>query len=272
MWIRVNHDILIDRLQKRIPDAGVIRLIRAYLNSGIMDGGVVIDRREGTPQGGPLSPLLANVLLDEVDKALEQRGHCFVRYADDCNVYVRSYRAGERVMRLLQRLYTRLRLKVNETKSAVDRVFSKQRKFLGFSFLRTPQGRIKCKVALKPLAALRYRVRELTRRNGGRSLDTVISQLRLYLTGWKAYFKLAQTPTVFARLDQWIRHRLRAMLLKQWRHGTTVFRELQALGASPDLAGLVAAQARHWWKASTGKINLVLTKDFFAQRGLPSLA
>lgn len=269
---RVNHDILIDRLQKRIADAGVIRLIRAYLNSGIMEGGVVSERLEGTPQGGPLSPLLANVLLDEVDKELEHRGHGFVRYADDCNVYVRSYRAGERVMALLRRLYATLRLKVNETKSAVALVFKATRKFLGYSFWAAPKGVIKAKVAAKPLVTFKHRIRELTRRNGGRSIQDVVSQIRRYLLGWKAYFGLAQTPRVFRSLDQWIRHRLRAILLKQWRRGTTVYRQLKALGASPPVTILVAARARQWWATSTGLINQVLTNTYLTQLGLPTLA
>jgi RNA-directed DNA polymerase len=163
---RVNHDILIDRLQKRIGDAGVIRLIRAYLNAGMMSNGVVQERNEGTPQGGPLSPLLANVLLDEVDKELERRGHCFVRYADDANIYVRSRRAGERVMALLRKQYGRLRLKVNEARSAVASVFG--RKFLGYSFWVAAAGTVKRKVAPKALATFKQRVRELTRRSDGR--------------------------------------------------------------------------------------------------------
>ncbi|CAE6836514.1 hypothetical protein R69619_06810 [Paraburkholderia nemoris] len=174
---RVNHDTLIDRLQKRIDDAGVIRLIRAYLNSGIMDGGVVQQRDQGTPQDGPLSPLLANVLLDEVDKELERRGHCFARYADDANVYVRSRRAGERVMALLRRLYGRLRPTVNETKSAVASVFG--RKFLGYSLWVAAGGVVKRKVAAKPLLAFRHRIRELTRRSNGRSMKEVVEQYGL---------------------------------------------------------------------------------------------
>lgn len=269
---RVNHDILIDRLQKRIPDARVIWLIRAYLNSGIMDCGVVTQREQGTPQGGPLSPLLANVLLDEVDKELERRGHCFVRYADDCNVYVRSYRAGERVLALLRRLYAKLRLKINETKSAVALVFVSGRKFLGYSFWAAPKSIIKAKVAAKPLATFKHRIRRLTRRNGGYSIRHVVDQLRLYLLGWKAYFRLAQTPGVFSKLDKWIRHRLRAILLKQWRHGTTVYRQLAALGCSPPTARTVAARSRRWWKNSTGLINQAISNAYFMQLGLPSLA
>jgi RNA-directed DNA polymerase len=234
---RVNHDILIDRVQKRVGDAGVIRLIRAYLNSGIMVNGVVQERGEGTPQGGPLSPLLANVLLDEVDRELERRGHCFVRYGT--NVYVRSRRAGERVMVLLLELYGKVRLTVNKTKSAVASVF--RRKFLGYGFWTAPGGKIKRRVADKALAAFKQRVRVLTRRSGGRSLEEVVKQLRVYMLGWKAYFRLADTPRVWNELDQWMRHRLRAIQLKQWKRGTTAYRELRKLGASPEVAAQVAA-------------------------------
>ncbi|MFP9231306.1 group II intron reverse transcriptase/maturase, partial [Pectobacterium cacticida] len=268
---RVNHDILIDRLRKRIPDAVVIRLIRAYLNSGIMDGGVVMERYEGTPQGGPLSPLLANVLLDEVDKALERRGHCFVRYADDCNVYVRSRRAGERVMGLLRRLYARLRLKVNETKSAVASVFT-DRKFLGYSFWVAPKGVIKRRVATKALLTFKQRVRQLTRRSGGRSLQQVVDRLRSYMLGWKGYFRLSQTPRVWRTLDEWIRHRLRALQLKQWKRGKTLFRELRSLGAWTRVAQRVAANSRCWWRNSDGDIKKVLTIAYFDQLGLPRLS
>jgi group II intron reverse transcriptase/maturase len=189
---RVNHDILMDRLRRRIDDAGVIRLIRAYLNSGIMDDGIVQSRDEGTPQGGPLSPLLANVMLDEVDKELERRGHCFARYADDANVYVRSVRAVERVMAVLRRCYAKLHLLINEEKSAVASVFG--RKFLGFSPWVGRGGEVKLRVAKKPLLAFKQRIRELTRRLGGRSMTDVVDRLRSYLLGWKGYFRYAQTP------------------------------------------------------------------------------
>jgi len=267
---RVNHDILIDRLQKRIEDPGVIRLIRAYLNSGLMDGGVVLQRNEGTPQGGPLSPLLANVLLDEVDKELERRGHCFVRYADDANVYVRSQRAGERVMALLRRLYGNLRLKVNEAKSAVASAFG--RKFLGYSFWVAAGRVVKRKVAIKPLLTFKQRIRELTRRSGGRSLQVVVDRLRPYVLGWKAYFRLAQTPKVWRELDQWIRHRMRAIQLKHWKRGATIYRELRALGAAPAIAHRVAANSRRWWRNSDGALNRVLDIDYFDRLGLPRLA
>ena len=266
---RVNHDILIDRLQKRIPEAGVIRLIRAYLNSGIMSDGVVLERYQGTPQGGPLSPLLANVLLDEVDKELERRGHCFARYADDCNVYVRSHKAGERVMALLRRCYATLRLKVNETKSAVASVTG--RKFLGYSFW-FPKGEVKRKVAAKALATFKQRVRQLTRRSGGRGMAEVIERLRPYLLGWKAYFGLAQTPGIWRSLDEWLRHRLRAIQLKHWKRGTTMYRELRALGAPTHVAQRVAANSRGWWRNSDGDLKRVLTLAYFERLGVPRLS
>ena len=267
---RVNHDILIDRLGKRIADAGMLRLIRAYLTSGIMDHGVVRERYRGTPQGGPLSPLLANVLLDEVDKELERRGHCFVRYADDANVYVRSRKAGDRVMALLRRLYGKLRLTINETKSAVASVFG--RKFLGFTFWVAPGGVVKRKVAAKPLQTFKRRIRRLTRRSGGRSLQQVVERLRAYVLGWKAYFRLAQTPGVFKDLDRWMRHRLRAIQLKQWKRGKTIYRELMALGAKPNVARRVAANSRRWWRNSGKLLNAVLTLDWSDKLGLPRLA
>ena len=266
---RVNHDILIGRVQKRIGDAGVIRLIRTYLNSGIMMDGVVQERVMGTPQGGPLSPLLANVLLDEVDKELERRGHCFVRYADDANVYVRSRRAGERGMALLLRLYGKLRLKVNTAKSAVASVFG--RKFLGYSFWAAPGGKIKRRVANKPMAAFKQRIRELTRRSCGRSLEAVVKQLRVYVLGWKAYFRLADTPGVWSDLDKWIRHRMRAIQLKQWKRGTTAYRELLRRGASPEVAAQIAANTRRWWRNSGKLLHAVLDTQWADRIGVPRL-
>lgn len=267
---RVNHDILIDRLRRRIPDAGVIRLIRAYLNSGIMSDGVVQERDQGTPQGGPLSPLLANVLLDEVDKELERRGHCFARYADDCNVYVRSRRAGERVMALLRRCYAKLRLKVNEAKSAVGSL--RGRKFLGYSFWIAKGSEVKRSVATKALATFKQRVRQLTRRSGGCSMAAVVHRLRPYLLGWKAYFGLAQTPRVWLTLDEWLRHRLRAIQLKHWKRGSTIHRELRKLGASETVAQRVAGNSRSWWRNSDGDIKRVLTIAYFDRLGVPRLS
>ena len=267
---RVNHDILIDRLKRRIDDAGVIRLVRAYLNAGIMDGGVVVDRHLGTPQGGPLSPLLANVLLDEVDKALEARGYSFARYADDCNVYVGSKRAGERVMAYLRKLYTGLKLQINEAKSAVASAFG--RKFLGYALWVAKGKEVKCKVADKPLQNFKARIRQLTRRSGGRSMAQVVDKLRPYLLGWKAYFGLAQTPKVWRELDQWLRHRLRAIQLKHWKRPRTIYRELKVLGASEDVAKQVAVNSRRWWRNSDRLLKTTLTIAYFDRLGVPRLS
>jgi group II intron reverse transcriptase/maturase len=268
---RVNHDVLMDRLAKRIADKSVLRLIRRYLDAGVIAHGVVLERHEGTPQGGPLSPLLANVLLDEVDRELERRGHHFVRYADDCNVYVRSQRSGERVLASLRRLYGRLRLRINEAKSAVASVF--ERTFLGYAFGRTPDPeRVKRKVAPKALGRLKDRLRQLTRRTRGRSIEEVVQDLRAYVLGWKAYFRLAQTPRVFGLLDEWLRHRLRQLHLVHWKRGRTVHRALRALGASPALAVTVAANTRSWWRNSALALNAVLTLAYFDRLGVPRIA
>jgi RNA-directed DNA polymerase len=267
---RVNHDILIDRLGKRVDDAGVIRLVRAYLNAGIMDGGVVVERSEGTPQGGPLSPLLANVLLDEVDRELELRGHRFARYADDCNVYVRSQRAGERVMALLKRCYDRLHLKINESKSAVASVFG--RKFLGYSLVEDAKGEVRRAVSEHALKTFKQRIRELTRRSGGRSIPAVIEKLRSYVLGWKAYFNLAQMPRLWRHLDKWMRRRMRTLHLKHWRRGPTIYRELLKLGATPQVAQSVAALSRRWWHNSLSALHRVLTNAYFNRLGMPRLS
>ena len=267
---RVSHDILMDRLAKRIPDKRILRLVRRYLQARIMGNGVVVERMEGTPQGGPLSPLLANVLLDDVDKELERRGHRFARYADDCNVYVRSRRAGERVLHSLRRLYAKLYLKVNESKTAVGSAFG--RKFLGYCFRRWSNNTVKIAVAPKALDAFKQRIKEITCRVGGRSLTQVAEQLRLYLPGWKSYFLLAQTPKTFKGLDSWIRHRLRAVQLKHWRRGPTIYRGLRNLGAPHELAALVAGGGNRWWHHSQSGLNKVLTVAYFDSLGVPRLS
>jgi group II intron reverse transcriptase/maturase len=267
---RVNHDVLMGKLAGRIADKRMLGLIRRYLEAGIMANGVVVERYEGTPQGGPLSPLLANVLLDEVDKELEKRGLTFVRYADDLNVYVRSKRAGEDAMQTLRRLYARLRLRVNEAKSAVARPWV--RKFLGYSFWAAPGRKVKRRVAPKALVAMKERVREITTRNGGRSMERVIAELRSYLVGWKGYFRLAETPRVFRDLDEWIRHRLRLVQLKQWKRGTTIYREMKRLGATENAAREVAANSRRWWKNSGMLLHVALPMSYYDRAGVPRLA
>jgi group II intron reverse transcriptase/maturase len=266
---RVNHDILMDRISKRVADKRILGLIRRYLDAGILHQGVLVERHEGTPQGGPLSPLLANVLLDEVDKALEKRGHAFVRYADDCNVYVGSRRAGLRVMAFLHALYGRLKLKVNESKSAVDLVT--RRKLLGYTMEFGPNGTVHLKVAPKTLAVLKDKVRMLTRRNGGRSIQKVVEDLRAYLPGWKTYFALAKEPKLFRALDEWIRHRMRQLHLKHWRRGTTAFRELTARGVPHWQARNVAAQAQSWWRTAGHALNAALPTRYFDSLGVPRL-
>jgi len=267
---RVNHDVLMGRLEKRIEDKRMLGLIRRYLNAGIMVNGVVMERYEGTPQGGPLSPLLANVLLDEVDKDLEKRGLSFVRYADDLNVYVRSRRAGEDAMGTLKRLYGQLRLRINEAKSAVDRPWN--RKFLGYSFWVAKGREVKRKVAPKALEKFKARVREITDRNGGRSMKSVFAELRSYVTGWKEYFRLADTPGILSGLDEWIRHRLRMVQLKQWKRGKTIYREMKRLGAAEDVARKVAANSRRWWKNSAKLLNIPLPNSYYDRMGVPRLA
>ena len=266
---RVNHDILMDRLAKRIADKRSLRLIRRYLQAGIMADGVTMERSDGTPQGSPLSPLLANVLLDEVDKELERRGHKFARYADDSNIYVRSRRAGERVLQSLKRLYAKLHLKVNESKTAVGPAFG--RKFLGYCFWQGSNNTVKIAVAPKALETFKHRIREITCRSGGRSLEQVAGQLRLYLPGWKSYFHLAQTPRTFRDLDSWIRHRLRAVQLKHWKCGRTVYREVLKMGASHELAVMAASRVQSWWHHSQSALNEVLTVSYFDRLGVPRL-
>jgi len=267
---RVNHDVLMGRLEKRIADKRMLGLIRRYLEAGVMANGVAMERYEGTPQGGPLSPLLANVLLDDVDKELEKRGLSFVRYADDCNVYVRSRRAGERVLETMKRLYARLRLRINEAKSAVARPW--ERKFLGYSFWVAKGRVVKRRVAAKALEMMKQRVRGITDRNGGRNLKVVFAELRGYLTGWKQYFRLAETPRVFRELDEWIRHRLRMVQLKQWKRGRTIYREMKRLGANEDAARQVAANSRRWWRNSAKLLNSALPTSFYDEEGVPRLA
>jgi RNA-directed DNA polymerase len=264
---RINHDILMGRLARRISDKRILRLIRRYLQAGIMVNGVVQERYEGTPQGGPLSPLLSNILLDELDKELEQRGHRFCRYADDCNVYVRSERAGLRVMDSIERfLRKRLKLKVNRHKSAVAK--PQDRQFLGFSF--TSGKALKIKPSTKALKSVKRRVRQITRRSRGVSLMQIIKELSQYLTGWLGYYRLIETPTVLRDLDSWIRRRLRCFVMKQWiKNCHTRYRGLRALGVSDYGARPVAGSHKGPWAMSNMKpVKVAMPNRFFADKGL----
>jgi group II intron reverse transcriptase/maturase len=268
---RVNHDVLMGRLEKRIGDKRLLGLIRRYLEAGFMANGVVMGRQEGTPQGGPLSPLLANVLLDEVDKELERRGHCFARYADDCNVYVRSIRAGHRVMATLRRLYAGLKLRINEAKSAVAR--PEDRQFLGFSF-RDIEGEEALRVVSpKAVKALKERVCVITDRLRGRSMVQIFDELKRYLQGWWQYFRLAQDKKPLSSIDGWIRRRLRMVQLRQWKSTHRAYQELRRLGRGHEQALIGSAHLRSWWQnASNPSIHAALPTRYYDERGIPRLA
>jgi RNA-directed DNA polymerase len=267
---RVNHDILMGLLAKRVTDKRILKLIRGYLTAGALADGLVSPTEEGTPQGGPLSPLLSNLMLDVLDKELEKRGHRFVRYADDCNIYVRSHRAGERVMASIERfLNRRLKLKINKAKSAVAK--PSVRKFLGFSFTRGEQPRRR--IAPQALARFKSRVQELTRRTRGASLGQIVKELSVYLVGWRGYFGFCQTPSVLRVLDQWLRRRLRAIVWKQWKRGRTRFAELQRRGVGRDLAAQSAGSPHGPWRLSNSPaLNVALPNALFASLGVATLA
>ena len=266
---RVNHDILMGLVAKRVADKRILKLIRGFLTAGVLADGLVGPTEEGTPQGGPLSPLLSNLMLDVLDKELETRGHNFVRYADDCNIYVRSQRAGERVMASIDRFLTgRLKLRVNKAKSAVAR--PGKRKFLGFSFTSGTQPRRR--IAPQSLARFRSRVRELTRRTRGRSLAQIVKELSVYLIGWRGYFGFCETPSVLRNLDQWTRRRLRAIVWKQWKRGPTRFAELRRCGVGRDLAAQTAGSPHGPWRLSNSPaLTFALPNAFFTSLGFAPL-
>jgi RNA-directed DNA polymerase len=266
---RVNHDILMSRLARRISDKRVLRLIRRYLQAGMMTGGVVSPRTEGTPQGGPLSPLMSNVLLDELDKELERRGHKFCRYADDSNIYVRSRQAGERVMAsITEFLGKRLRLKVNLEKSAVARPW--RRKFLGYSMTSHQEPRLK--VAETSIQRLKAKVRAIFREGRGRSLSRVIKELNSLLRGWMQYFRLAETKGIFEDLDGWVRRKLRCLLWRQWKRSFTRARNLMKRGLDKLRAWKSVTNGRGaWWNARAQHMNEAFPKSYFDRLGLISL-
>ncbi|HHV76302.1 MAG TPA: group II intron reverse transcriptase/maturase [Syntrophothermus lipocalidus] len=266
---RVNHDILMSRVARRIKDKRVLKLIRRYLQAGVMINGCKVASEEGTPQGGPLSPLLANIMLDELDKELEKRGHRFARYADDCNIYVRSRRAGLRVMESVTRFVEgKLKLKVNQAKSAVDRPW--KRKFLGFSFTWEKETRIR--IAPKTIQRFKEKIRQTTKRSWGTSMEKRIERLNQYLRGWVGYFRLTEAPSILQSLDEWIRRRLRMCLLKQWKRPRTRRKNLVALGIPEDWARLISGSRKGYWRLSnTPQVNKALGLAYWRNQGLISL-
>jgi RNA-directed DNA polymerase len=264
---RVNHDILLARLARRVSDKRLLRIVRRFLEAGMMQNGVCVERQEGTPQGGPLSPILANLLLDDLDKELERRGHCFCRYADDCNIYVQTPAAGERVMASVTAfLEQKLRLKVNREKSKVAPV--EECEFLGYRLLW--DGRLA--LAAKSLERVKVRIREMTRRNRGISLEAVIQELNSYLTGWVTYFRYAECKKHLQRLDEWIRHKLRCVKLKQRKRPKPIADFLQSLGVPAWRAWLLALSGKGWWrKAGSPQASEAMTIAWFKKQGLVSL-
>jgi RNA-directed DNA polymerase len=266
---RVNHDRLMGQIAKRVDDKRLLKLIRAFLNAGVMENGLINPSVEGTPQGGPLSPLLSNVVLDELDRELERRGLRHVRYADDCNVYVRSERAGHRVMKSITRFITqRLKLKVNETKSAVAR--PQERKFLGFSFTDGPE--IKRAIAPKALTVFKDRIREITRQAKGISIETTVKRLATYMVGWRGYFGFCETPEVLIGLVRWVRLRLRCALWRQWKTPRRRRAALLQLGVRPQLATNTAGSGHGpWYLARSKALSVGASNAYFRSLGLPSL-
>lgn len=265
---RVNHDMLMARVARVVKDKRVLKLIRAYLNSGVMVNGVVMETEEGTPQGGPLSPLLSNIMLNDLDRELEGRGHKFVRYADDCNIYVKTQRAGERVMEgVKQYLGKKLKLKVNPKKSKVGR--ATRVKFLGFSFYKR-KGEVLIRIADRTKERFMEKMRSLTRRMRSGKLENIIDEINRYVVGWMAYYRVADTPSVFEELDQWIRRRLRQMVWKRWKRGTTRYRELVKLGVHPERAACGAIGKSPWHMSLTPVINEALSKAYWQSTGLVS--
>jgi RNA-directed DNA polymerase len=266
---RVNHDKLMAQIAKRVDDKRLLKLIRAFLNAGVMENGLISPSVEGTPQGGPLSPLLSNVVLDELDRELERRGHQHVRYADDCNIYVRSERAGHRVMKSVTRFITqRLKLKVNEAKSAVSR--PQGRKFLGFTFTNGPE--IRRAIAPKALTRFKDRIREITRQAKGVSIETTVKRLATYMVGWRGYFGFCETPEVLIGLVRWVRLRLRCALWRQWKTPRRRRAALLELGVRPQLAANTAGSGRGpWYLARAKALSVGASNAYFRSLGLPSL-
>ena len=267
---KVNHDILVRKLEKRIKDQRLIKLIRKYLESGVLINGIKVSSEKGTPQGGPLSPLLANIMLDDLDKELEKRGHKFCRYADDCNIYVKSKRAGERVMKSITNIIeNELKLKVNRNKSNVDLV--SRRKFLGFSFYFA-EGGAKIRIHEKSIRRFKDKIREITNRNKGISMDYRLIKLNDMIIGWVNYFKTANASRKLMELDKWIRRRLRACMWKQWKKVRTRYRNLIKFGIPKPKAYQYANTRKGYWRISNSPIlNKIFNNKYFETLGLISM-
>ena len=266
---RVNHDMLMARVARIVKDKRVLKLIRAYLGSGVMINGVVINVEEGVPQGGPLSPLLSNIMLDDLDKELEKRGHKFVRYADDCNIYVKTQRAGERVMESVKGfLEKKLKLKVNPKKSKVERAVKV--KTLGFSFFKR-KGIVLIRIANETKERFMERLRILTKRTRSGTLEQILKEINRYVIGWIGYYRLADTPSIFEELDQWIRRRLRQLIWKRWKRGTTRYRELVKLGVPKQWAQEGAGGTSPWRMANNPVTKEALSNVYWHTSGLKSI-
>ena len=267
---RVNHDMLVARVARVVKDKRVLKLVRAYLNSGVMVNGVVMETEEGTPQGGPLSPLLSNIMLDDLDRELEKRGHKFVRYADDCNIYVKTQRAGERVLESVKDyLEKKLKLKVNQKKSKVEKAI--RAKFLGFSFFRR-KGELCIRIAARTKERFMERIRRLTRRTRSGKLEDIVQDVNRYTRGWMSYYRLAATPSVYEELDSWIRRRLRQLVWKRWKRGRTRYKKLVQLGVPASRAGLGAIGRSPWRMAHSPVVQEALSNAFWRSTGLEGLA
>jgi len=268
---RVNHDMLMARVARKVKDRRILKLIRAYLNSGVMANGVVAEKVEGTPQGGPLSPLLSNIILDDLDKELEARGHKFCRYADDSNIYLKSRRAAERTYISIKKfIETRLKLKVNTSKSAVDVVY--RRKFLGYSYYVSSKGEISLRLGPGVVKRQRDKIREITRRNRGRSIDSIITEINVAMTGFINYFKLADMKEFLVKLERWIRRKLRVIVWKHWKKMRTKFRKLLGMGLSLEQAKIIVYSRKKYWKLSlTPQLNTVMGIAYFRDKGLINL-
>jgi len=266
---RVNHDMLMARVARVVKDKRVLKLIRAYLESGVMVNGVVMETEEGTPQGGPLSPLLSNIMLNDLDRELEERGHKFVRYADDCNIYVKTERAGERVLKSVkQYLEKKLKLKVNPKKSKVER--ATRAKFLGFSFWKR-KGEVFIRLANRTKERFVEKIRRLTKRTRSGKMEDIVSEVNRYTRGWIGYFRLATTPSVYLGLDEWIRRRLRQIQWKRWKRGTTRYRELVKLGVPRERAALGAGGTSPWRMSHSPIIHEALNNAYWRSTGLESI-